>query len=72
MSKIEVRASTVPRSSLLQRYAGGDHHADAYAVDVGRQVSLEEFVSAFYGTWLFGLERIAAGTRLYFGSAVAS
>jgi hypothetical protein len=42
---------------LLRRYAGDGGYADAYAVDVARLVAFEDFVSGFYSTRLFALER---------------
>jgi len=54
----EIREVELPAHSLLDRYAGGDGFADAYAVDVDRAVTLETYVQAFYSTRLFGLERL--------------
>jgi hypothetical protein len=57
VSRERVREVDLPAKALLQRYAGGDGFADAYAVEVDRDVAFEAFVEAFYSTRLFGLER---------------
>jgi len=53
-----VQAIAVPETSLLRPYAGADGYADAYVAETSGRVSFEDFVAAFYGTWLFGLERV--------------
>ena len=59
-----VEPSTPPPDWLLSRYTApgrrGDEPAyvDCFRIDIDRLVSNPEFVTAFYTTWLFRLERI--------------
>jgi len=52
-----VEACSIPEQGLLRRYANAHDFVDCYVVGVDRSVSLEQFVFAFYTTWLFKLER---------------
>jgi hypothetical protein len=55
---------TVPEDSLLKTYRGGSHperwgeYGDCFAVTIGYPVSLSDFVSAFYTSPLFRVERL--------------
>lgn len=52
------RACTVPRDALLQRYVGaGANYTDCFEVMSPGAVTLPDFITAFYTTWLFRLER---------------
>lgn len=52
------RAVPVPRDALLARYAGqGATYTDAFEVMSPHDIDLAAFISAFYTTWLFRLER---------------
>ena len=54
-----VRAGTLPKDALLQRYASRpDCYTDCYFADVGRVHDLTSFVTAFYTAPLFRVERI--------------
>lgn len=58
-----VTATSLPGNSLLRRYAdgadaGAGHYTDCFSADVEGDVSLTEFVTAFYTTPLFRIERI--------------
>ncbi len=53
----KIRYCALPDSALLQKYAVVGTYTDCYAVDLDRRISQSEFVSAFYTTWLFKLER---------------
>jgi len=48
----------LPAHALLQRYRTAQGFADCYAVEVDRNVSLEQFITAFYTTPLFKVERV--------------
>ena len=48
---------TLPSNALLQKYAKAGVYTDCFSTDVLANVSLAEFVEAFYTTWLFKLER---------------
>lgn len=52
------RAVPVPRDALLAAYVGqGATYTDAFEVMSPHDVSLADFINAFYTTWLFRLER---------------
>ena len=53
---MSVRLCELPENAFLQRYIDVGH-TDCYAVDVAQGVTLADFVTAFYTTWLFKLER---------------
>ena len=57
MTAVMVR--DLPEEALLQRYASDPAaYTDCLTRDVAGQVDLAQFVSAFYTTWLFKLERL--------------
>ena len=47
----------LPNNALLQKYAKAGAYTDCFSTDVLANVSLAEFVEAFYTTWLFRVER---------------
>ena len=51
-----VATCDLPEGAFLARYLDVGH-TDCYFVDVPQDVSFEAFVTAFYTTWLFKLER---------------
>jgi hypothetical protein len=54
-----VRAETLPANALLQRYTTDPkNYTDCYVKDVLGNVSLPEFITAFYTTPLFRAERL--------------
>jgi hypothetical protein len=90
---MNITQQPAPSDSFLRTHLGGRNperwgqYDDCFSVRVDRPVGLEEFVFAFYTTWVFRLERCilrlaigAASTdaqargvgTLQFGSAVAS
>ncbi len=53
-----VIACPVPADSLLAPYETGQaQYADSYCTEVAARISLESFVTGFYCTWLFKIER---------------
>lgn len=52
-----VTASPMPSGALLSRYQKSGFHTDCYSTVVPVSVSQEQYVIAFYSTWLFRLER---------------
>lgn len=55
---MKIEARPLPDGSLLARYRempGG--HTDCYTTVIERRVSAEQFIAAFYTTWLFKCER---------------
>lgn len=49
--------SQLPRHSLLQKYRHSGDFTDCYSVDIKSQVTFEDYLSAFYCSWLFKVER---------------
>ena len=52
-----VEEGPLPGSALLQKYARSGAYTDCFHTDILDNVSLPQFVEAFYTTWLFKLER---------------
>lgn len=52
-----VRASKLPPGSLLDAYGKRGDYNDCFSVDLGRAVTLAQFIEAFYTTPVFRLER---------------
>ena len=52
-----VKEGPLPTTALLQKYARADAYTDCFYTDILDNVSLHDFVEAFYTTWLFKLER---------------
>ena len=55
---LSVEKCTLPQNALLARYVRSGVYTDCYCTETRREVSQEQFVDAFYTTWLFKLERI--------------
>jgi len=53
-----VRPHPLPAHALLTRYADNGAYADCFIVDVATGISHADYVSAFYTSWLFKLERL--------------
>jgi len=54
---LAIRPSPLPSGALLERYSRDGSYTDCYCVDVPRRISFTEYVSAFYTTPLFKIER---------------
>jgi len=52
-----VTPQPLPAWSLLGRYAERGDYTDCFVTDIPGEFSHEEYVAAFYTTWLFWLER---------------
>ena len=52
-----IEESALPEVALLQKYVESGAYTDCFSSRVTGDVSLAEFVEAFYTTWLFKLER---------------
>lgn len=52
-----INRSTLSSETLLYAYASDDNYTDCYETSVAVRLTLEDFVNAFYTTWLFKLER---------------
>lgn len=53
-----IQACELPEDALLRRYLGGGAYADCYATEFAGPVTHAEFVTAFYTTGVFKLERL--------------
>lgn len=54
---LSITARTLPPKALLGRYHDTGDYTDCFVTEIDADVSLAEFVEAFYTTWLFRLER---------------
>ena len=52
-----IEKGALPAIALLQKYVQSDAYTDCYSTPISADVSLADFVTAFYTTWLFKLER---------------
>jgi hypothetical protein len=52
-----IRREPIPAQALHAHYAGEGAYLDCYVTDIDGAVTFEEFIAAFYTTWLFKLER---------------
>ena len=52
-----ITACPLPPATSLQRYRDTGAYTDCFSTEIDAEVSLGEFVDAFYTTWLFRLER---------------
>ena len=52
-----VHTANLPNDALLQQYAASGAYTDCYTVTFAGQVSLADFMAAFYTTPIFKLER---------------
>lgn len=52
-----IKACPVPDQALLRKYVQTGTYTDCYRTEIQREVTLAEFVRAFYTTWIFKLER---------------
>jgi hypothetical protein len=53
-----IRPCSLPDDALLDTYRANGAHTDCYATDIAGVVSHQQFVTAFYTTALFKLERV--------------
>lgn len=56
-----IRRESIPEHALHARYAAEGAYLDCYVTDIAHPATLAEFVTAFYTTWLFKLERWILG-----------
>ena len=54
---LSIEKCSVPVNTLLDRYTRNGSYADCYRSEIPKQISLNQFVLAFYTTSLFKLER---------------
>jgi hypothetical protein len=53
-----ISTSRLPSTALLQKYAYPGAYTDCYCTEIGRAISLPEYIDAFYTTRVFKLERL--------------
>lgn len=55
----QIAQAKEPTDALLAKYSRTEGcYTDCFSADLPRQVTFEQFVTAFYTTWLFKLERL--------------
>lgn len=54
---VRVHQGELPKAALLARYSEVGH-TDCFYVDVTQEVGFEPFVTAFYTSWVFKVERV--------------
>jgi hypothetical protein len=54
---LSIQRSLLPEGALLAFYRAGGSYTDCYVTDIASRVSHEDFVTSFYTTWVFKLER---------------
>ena len=55
--KSNVSSCTLPSNALLSRYEEDGHYTDCFSTVVPGAISHQQYVEAFYTTWLFKTER---------------
>ncbi|EGF91750.1 hypothetical protein ABI_01800 [Asticcacaulis biprosthecium C19] len=55
-------AQPLPEKSFLSAYRERKAYTDAYSLELPFEVTLAEYIEAFYTTWLFKLERVVLAT----------
>ena len=53
-----VKSCHIPNCSLLNSYLRDGNYTDRYITEIHRSVSHAQFVTTFYTTWIFKLERL--------------
>ena len=53
-----IEKCTLPENALLQEYVRNGSYTDCYSITLDEEVLLANYVTAFYTTWLFKLERL--------------
>jgi hypothetical protein len=52
-----IEPTLLPDGALIDKYRHGGHYTDCFMVELRQVITLEQFVEAFYTTWVFKLER---------------
>lgn len=52
-----IEKSALPEIALLQAYVRSGAYTDCYSTETAVEVSITDYVTSFYTTWLFRLER---------------
>ncbi|GHD58456.1 hypothetical protein GCM10007350_08350 [Jeongeupia chitinilytica] len=68
MNMTIIIACELPERALLQRYKRDGSYTDCYYMDMPRHIAMSEYISTFYTTSLFKVERkilaLAAGKHI--------
>jgi len=60
-----IAACALPEEALLQRYAAqAGCYTDCFETALPQKVALPAYLEAFYGSWLFGLEKLVLRAHL--------
>lgn len=60
-----IRREPIPEQALHAHYQRQGAYLDCYATDIDAEVTLAQFVEAFYTSWLFRLERWILGWSVH-------
>jgi hypothetical protein len=53
-----IRNSPLPKEALLRLYLRDGHYTDCFSTDISQSVTHSQYVTAFYTTFLFKIERL--------------
>ena len=53
-----IKEGPLPGNALLQKYARSGAYTDCFHTDILDNISLADYIEAFYTSWLFKLERV--------------
>lgn len=53
-----IKACAIPDQALLRKYLQSDHYTDCYRAEIGASVTQAEYISAFYTSRVFKIERL--------------
>lgn len=56
-----VSSTPLPDGALLTRFVGTGAYTDCYAVTLSGQITLADYLNAFYTSWVFRIERWILG-----------
>ncbi len=55
----QITSTALPDTAFLARYEAQEHtHTDCFHTSLSKDVPLEDFINAFFNTWLFRIERL--------------
>ena len=64
-----IEEGPLPGNALLQKYARSGAYTDCFYTDFPENVTLADYVEAFYSTWLFKIERVILALFVRKGSS---
>ena len=61
------RSCSLPTDALLRKYVDSGDYTDCFCIEIDPPITQTQFVTAFYTTWIFKLERLIL--KLFLGKA---